>query len=309
MPSFSSKEAFSSEGFDLSACKDDDAVFEVGGGVSSSTQQPQQQQQTKREVKNDAECIEIVNAEEYKQKGNEAFQCQNYLQAIEFYTDAIEAVPTDAALGEKTGEELLDMMQAFDEALREKRRNEALTRQTSREKEGGNGAEEGDDDDEKEQQQKKREKDERFKAPMHRYSHKLAIYYCNRAACFLHLKKYDKVIHDCNIAILFSPSYAKAYTRRMSAHEQTDKIEEALHDAQTAFQLDPTNRQIQNHVTRLKKLNDERLEKLKEETLGKLKDLGNSILGKFGLSLDNFKSVKDPNTGSYSISFDNSGGK
>ena len=36
---------------------------------------------------------------------------------------------------------------------------------------------------------------------------------------------------------------------------------------------------------------------------GKLKDLGNSLLGKFGMSLDNFKAVKDPQTGSYSISF------
>ena len=36
---------------------------------------------------------------------------------------------------------------------------------------------------------------------------------------------------------------------------------------------------------------------------GKLKDLGNSLLGNFGMSLDNFKAVKDPASGSYSISF------
>ena len=37
--------------------------------------------------------------------------------------------------------------------------------------------------------------------------------------------------------------------------------------------------------------------------LGKLKDLGNSVLGRWGMSLDNFKAEKDPNTGSYNISF------
>ncbi len=36
---------------------------------------------------------------------------------------------------------------------------------------------------------------------------------------------------------------------------------------------------------------------------GKLKEMGNSILGKFGMSLDSFKADKDPKTGSYSLSF------
>ena len=36
---------------------------------------------------------------------------------------------------------------------------------------------------------------------------------------------------------------------------------------------------------------------------GKLKEMGNSVLGRFGMSVDNFKTVKDPNSGSYSISF------
>jgi hypothetical protein len=38
-------------------------------------------------------------------------------------------------------------------------------------------------------------------------------------------------------------------------------------------------------------------------TAGKLKDLGNSLLGKFGMSLDNFKAEQDPATGGYSIKF------
>ena len=43
-------------------------------------------------------------------------------------------------------------------------------------------------------------------------------------------------------------------------------------------------------------------EKEQEEMMGKLKDMGNSLLGKIGLSLDNFKTEQRAD-GSYNIAF------
>lgn len=57
-------------------------------------------------------------------------------------------------------------------------------------------------------------------------------------------------------------------------------------------------------VARLQPVVAQKQEKLKEEMLGKLKDLGNMVLGKFGLCCDNFKLDKDPNSGGYSIRFE-----
>ena len=41
-----------------------------------------------------------------------------------------------------------------------------------------------------------------------------------------------------------------------------------------------------------------------DKALGQLKELGDSILGNFGMSTDNFKFDKDPDTGSYAIRFE-----
>lgn len=89
----------------------------------------------------------------------------------------------------------------------------------------------------------------------------------------------------------------------MTVFEKFQKLEEALADAELWVTLDPKSLQAKDAVSRLKKAVQERDEKLKEEMMGKLKDMGNWVLGKFGLSLDNFKAVQDPKTGSYSINF------
>lgn len=74
-------------------------------------------------------------------------------------------------------------------------------------------------------------------------------------------------------------------------------------DYKKVLEYDKYNRDVEVKVNKLDKQIQERNEKMKDEMLGKLKDIGNTILGKFGMSLDNFKLNQDPNSGGYNISF------
>ncbi|KAL3808805.1 hypothetical protein ACHAXA_011189 [Cyclostephanos tholiformis] len=148
-----------------------------------------------------------------------------------------------------------------------------------------------------------------FVPPRHLYGSKLAVYHANRAACLLNLGRYGECVDDCTMAILYDPTYAKPYARRCTAYERIENTELALQDAWMAYRLEPSNVASRKNVDRLIKIEERRMEKLKEETIGKLKDLGNSFLGNFGLSLDNFNAVQDPNTGGYSISFNQNANK
>ncbi|KAK6248162.1 hypothetical protein QUC31_019727 [Theobroma cacao] len=130
-----------------------------------------------------------------------------------------------------------------------------------------------------------------------------SICHSNRAVCFLKLGKYEETIKECTKALELNPSYIKALVRRGEAHEKLQHYEEAIADMKKILELDPSNDQARKAIRRLEPLAAEKREKMKEEMMGKLKEMGNSILGRFGMSVDNFKAVKDPNTGSYSISF------
>jgi hypothetical protein len=53
-------------------------------------------------------------------------------------------------------------------------------------------------------------------------------------------------------------------------------------------------------VLELDKLHKEKFEKMKTEVMGNLKNLGNTILGNFGMSLDNFNLGQNAD-GTYNI--------
>ncbi|XP_004294618.1 PREDICTED: tetratricopeptide repeat protein 1-like [Fragaria vesca subsp. vesca] len=130
-----------------------------------------------------------------------------------------------------------------------------------------------------------------------------SICHSNRAICFSKLGKYEDAVKECTKAVELNPSYLKALIRRAEAHEKLEHFEEAITDMKKILELDPSNDQARKAIRRLEPLAEAKREKMKEEMIGKLKDMGNSLLGRFGMSVDNFKAVKDPNTGSYSISF------
>ncbi|KAI3754534.1 hypothetical protein L1987_54319 [Smallanthus sonchifolius] len=130
-----------------------------------------------------------------------------------------------------------------------------------------------------------------------------SICHNNRATCFFKLGKYEDTVKECTKALELNPSYMKALIRRGEAHEKLENYDEAITDMKKILELDPSSYQSKRTIVRLEPLANEKREKMKEEMLGKLKDMGNTILGRFGMSVDNFKAVKDPNTGSYSISF------
>mmetsp|Transcript_36604 Transcript_36604/g.88717 ORF Transcript_36604/g.88717 Transcript_36604/m.88717 type:complete len:293 (+) Transcript_36604:61-939(+) len=285
---------FSSEGFDLDAIQaqdNSDVIYEVGGGATVF----QKEEPAKKEEKSDATPNELNQCEEWKKQGNEQFKNGNYLEAFDLYTEAIEACPC-----KYTGEEILKLKDEFDEkqrseALQRSRLSEERRRKQEDEKKSGESSQQTEPN--------KPQPLKNFELSQEDKNDKLAVYYCNRAATLQHMEKYNDAVKDCEVSVLLNPKYTKAFVRRSAAHEKLEDTESALKDAKAALELEPRNATIRRTVARLEKIEAERLEKLKEETLGKLKDLGNSLLGNFGLSLDNFQAVQDPNSGSYNISF------
>ena len=117
------------------------------------------------------------------------------------------------------------------------------------------------------------------------------------AACYVQLDEVSRALECCDQALELKPDYVKIRERKVRVLLDIGKVKEAKEEADKG----EVNPQLAAEV---KTKADAEFEKEKTEMLGKLKDLGNTVLGKFGLSLDNFQ-VNQQEGGGYSINFKN----
>lgn len=136
-----------------------------------------------------------------------------------------------------------------------------------------------------------------------------SVIYANIAATHLRLEQYRDAVKACNQSLLDQPNYVKALYRRAQANEQIggwSGYSSALEDNKlllTLPDLPPsTNPQVAAAIKRLEPKAQQAAEKEKDELISKLKGLGDSILGNFGLSTNNFKFTQQPG-GGYSMNF------
>ncbi|XP_036331904.1 RNA polymerase II-associated protein 3-like [Rhagoletis pomonella] len=84
-----------------------------------------------------------------------------------------------------------------------------------------------------------------------------AVFYSNRALCYLKLERYNDCIEDCDRAIEIDSLCVKAYYRRMQANECLGNNMDALKDCTTVLMIEPKNSEANKSLERI----NERLRK------------------------------------------------
>jgi len=130
----------------------------------------------------------------------------------------------------------------------------------------------------------------------------------NIGACYVKLGDHKAVVEACSQALLDDPTYTKALERRASSNDTINtwtSLTAAQEDYNSLLKLVTSPSQLIDIRRKLQQLKPRLESAQKQETtemMDKLKTLGNSLLGNFGLSTDNFKF--EPNgQGGYSVNF------
>ena len=133
----------------------------------------------------------------------------------------------------------------------------------------------------------------------------LVILYCNQGICFNKLNDKDKALESFSSALKLNDKYAKALANRMLLYNAKGDYIEAYDDFKRLKEIDQKLFSNYAHMEGdLCAKAEVKKKEMTDEMLGKLKEMGNSILGNFGISLDNFKMI--PNgQGGYSIQYNN----
>ncbi|SCU71087.1 TPR repeat, putative [Trypanosoma equiperdum] len=125
--------------------------------------------------------------------------------------------------------------------------------------------------------------------------------YCNAGLCLSKQGMPEDAITHLSEAIRHNKQYSKAYYRRAECYYVLGKWSNAYGDYEEYEKLGGTlDAGSQDRKRQAKAKVDEEMQKM----LGELKNMGNRFLNYFGLSTDNFKFDKDPNTGGYSVRFE-----
>ena len=238
----------------------------------------------------------VAQAKEIRIAGNAHYARQQYEEARGRYSEGI------AVLDEPHRTLVSERLRA-DKARKDAAEAAKAAEAAATEGEGDKTKEEKD---KKEEEVKKEEEESEEKKREDMVGAELSLLYCNRAACFLSEKQWQATVDDCTAALGANKRNVKAYWRRADAREALGKYREALDDLHELCKLDAELAQqqsVRRAVARLEPLAKKQQEEELREVLGKLKQFGNMVLGKFGLSTDDFKMEKDPQSGGYSLRF------
>ncbi|KAI0304853.1 hypothetical protein BC826DRAFT_978599 [Russula brevipes] len=136
-----------------------------------------------------------------------------------------------------------------------------------------------------------------------------SVFHANIAACHVKLGENEDAVKACTEALQDDPSYVRALQRRAQCNEKVGSwsaLASAKEDYNTLVTLFPPSSDQLAEAKRSLRLLEPRIEEAQKREMGemvdKLKGIGNSVLGRFGLSTDNFKF--EPNgQGGYSLNF------
>ncbi|KAL0477555.1 tetratricopeptide repeat protein [Acrasis kona] len=240
--------------------------------------------------------VDIEKVIRYKEEGNQFFKIGKYEDAEKKYRSALLVCAPNAPNIEVTNgvtfEDITDQDEEEEKKKKEKERQEKIRkRNESLSAKDATIIYEGDED---------------VDTIPPQFKELQTVLYSNLAAVYLQFRSFQRCITEATNAIRRDPKHLKALLRRASAYEELTKYEEAVQDLKTLKEVNPSSERITKDLERVEKLRQEQQKVEMDKMLGQLKDLGNTILGKFGMSLDQFNFQKDEKTGSYTL---NTGGK